>query len=70
MARYVKNPVVVDAKPVGAQTNLGSLGVSLATSDYIIELASGTLVTLSSATFNSKYTATSEGTTLTGTDYD
>lgn len=70
MARYVKKAVIVDAKQVGSQTNLGSLGTSLATSDWIIELASGTLVTLSNATFVSKYDSTSEGTTLTGTDYD
>ena len=70
MARYVKKSVVVDAKQVGSQTNLGSLGVSLATSDWVLTLASGTFVTLSSAVFGVKYDSTSEGTTLTGTDYD
>jgi len=70
MPRYTRRTVVVEAKQVGTQTNLGSLGVALATSDWLITTASGTLVTTSAINFDNKYTTAPEGSETTGVYYD
>jgi len=67
MARYAKKTVVVDAYQTDLAGDYGVLG-SLVTDDWILHTAAGLLLTLDSANFAIKYTATSDSATLTGTD--
>jgi hypothetical protein len=48
---------------------MATLG-SLACTDYLVNLADGSIVTLDGTTFGAKYTVTSDTEVLTGTDYD
>ena len=67
MARYAKKAVVVDSYQAGSAADYGILG-NLVTADWIIHTAAGLMLTLDNTTFTTKYSATTDSATLTGTD--
>lgn len=67
--KYRRNSVVVAGAQVGTAGDYGTLG-SLACTDYLINLANGSLVTMDEATFELMYTATNDTEALTGTYWD
>ncbi len=65
-AKYIKKRTVVGAIQANAEMNLGDLGY-LATNDYIIRLADGSLKTLDQTTFESLYERAPDNLPLEGT---
>jgi hypothetical protein len=69
MAKYQKNPTVVVAFQAVNPADYGVLG-NLISTDWILDLASGDLHSMSNATFITKYSLASDTATVTGIDWD
>ena len=69
LKKYKKVTVIVSAGQASEDIYYGSLG-TLASGDYLLNLADGTLTTMVSVDFEAKYTLTSDAKPLTGTDWD
>lgn len=67
--KYQKKSTIVGATQADTGADYGTLGTLIST-DWVITLASGQLVTMDNTTFTAKYSAASDTSALTGTDWD
>lgn len=65
--KYQRTAVIVGAQQAYTGGDYGVLGTLIST-DYIIKLASGTIVTEDATTFEAKYSLTNDNATLVGAD--
>ena len=65
MARFIKNPIVVEAIQLTAPANLGDVGNAIAT-DWLIKELNGTLTIQSNEDFTSSFYQTNSDVALAG----